>query len=430
VFFICRLFCNYLSFSYSAKFFHFIQKRGRLRVIEWAIIPLAIGAVGLIQNKNKDIGEKEKIDYLFETLRLGVAGKKGIQLPSLINKPKRKEKGTHYVYSLPDGLPSDKVLKHTKTFSEALNEYVELEFDGVLHVRVYYNKLPNVIRYETLPAATLNTGGFKVPIGMTQKEMIWHDFSERVHMIVGGTTTFGKTNMLKVIHTHLTLTEPEHCLFYFIDMKGGVEFFRHRQLKQVKGVALNFHEADSLLKEVVEKIKERQHLFLRNGWNQFKRSPLKQRIFVVIDEAAELMPDKSHDKETKQLLESCQRSLSYIWRIGGAFGVNGIFGTQYPTADILKNQIKQTSDTRICFRLPDGYASEVVLGEGNTQASQLPEDIRGRAIYKTHNFKELQVPYMDNDKMWELLGRYYKYEAPIEVRATVTKNREDFIHIG
>jgi hypothetical protein len=70
----------------------------------------------------------------------------------------------------------------------------------------------------------------------------------------------------------------------------------------------------------------------------------------------------------------------------------------------MPRQIKQNADAKISFRLPSGYASGVAIDDYG--AEQLPSDIKGRALFKTHELKELQVPYLSHEEMWKLLEQY------------------------
>lgn len=75
-----------------------------------------------------------------------------------------------------------------------------------------------------------------------------------------------------------------------------------------------------------------------------------------------------------------------------------------PTSDTLPRSIKQNSDGKITFRLPSGYASDVAIDEHG--AEKLPSDVKGRALYKTHELKEMQVPLIEDKEMWERLAQY------------------------
>ena len=130
---------------------------------------------------------------------------------------------------------------------------------------------------------------------------------------------------------------------------------------------------------------------------------IKERYFIIVDEGAELCPDKSMNKEQQKLLGACQQMLSHIARIGGALGFRLIFCTQYPTGDTLPRQVKQNSDAKLGFRLPTQTASQVVIDETGLESI---ESIPGRALFKTDRLTEIQVPYISNEQMWDVLKQY------------------------
>jgi DNA segregation ATPase FtsK/SpoIIIE, S-DNA-T family len=251
---------------------------------------------------------------------------------------------------------------------------------------------------------------WKVPIGKTYKELIQHDFDKTPHMVGGGTTRYGKTNLIKVIITSLIVNNPEDVELYLIDLKAGVEFYRYRNLKQVKMVATSVKETYDLLMEVMLKLNAEKEFYRENGWSNVLETPLKKRTFVIVDEAGDLVPEGFMDKTERKMHQECQWMLSHIARIGGAFGFRELFFSQYTTADVLPRQIKQNCDAKICFKLQNGYSSEVVLGEGNTQAADL-EKVPGRAIFKDGaSMYELQVPKITDSQINKLLQNYYVTE--------------------
>jgi S-DNA-T family DNA segregation ATPase FtsK/SpoIIIE len=204
--------------------------------------------------------------------------------------------------------------------------------------------------------------------------------------------------------TYLIEHHPDDVEFLIIDMKGGLEFDRYRKIKQVIDVASDPVEAFECLTSIKVLLEQKMAEFKRNGWSNVVNTPIQKRTFIIVDEAAQLVPEKFMEKPMRDLLSYCQSILSEIARIGGALGFRLVFCTQYPTADTLPRQIKQNADLKISFRLPTGYASAVVIDEHG--AEELPSDIPGRAIIKTHEKKIVQVPYITDDEMMKRLEVY------------------------
>lgn len=192
-----------------------------------------------------------------------------------------------------------------------------------------------------------------IVIGKSEKGLIYHNFRKFSHMIVAGTTGYGKTNFIKTMISQLDGT------IYLIDLKGGFDYG--------KVSATNIHEARNVLHEVVSNMKQ-----LR-----------KEHIYVIIDEAGELLPPSHFTKKESWEYLECLTYVSEIARLGRGFHVHLIYCTQYPTRDILNGQVKQNAETRICFRLPTQVASLVALDEEG--AEQLPTGNKGLGIYKRDN---------------------------------------------
>ncbi|WP_121605293.1 helicase HerA domain-containing protein [Virgibacillus sp. Bac332] len=189
-----------------------------------------------------------------------------------------------------------------------------------------------------------------VVIGKYEKGYVYHNFRKFAHMIVAGTTGYGKTNFIKCLISQL---DGEIVL---IDLKGGFDY--------KKVTALDIEQSRIELEKVVSKMRQR-----RQG-----------HIYVIVDEAGELLaPAHLTKKESADYL-ACQSCISEIARLGRGFHVHLIYATQYPTKDILNGQIKQNAETRVCFRLPTEIASRVALDESG--AEELPTGDFGLGIYK------------------------------------------------
>jgi len=382
--------------------------------------------------------DKKKIEKIFEYTKTWVTTQKGdMKHPQYIRKEKvtnedREEIGMLYVYRLPLGLPYKKLEylnENVGVFKDGLHKNVEIEFDnGMLHVNVYETDLPEKWNYENV-----KLNDWTVPIGKTYKELITHDFDSTPHMVGGGTTRYGKTNLMKVMIASLIANHAEDVQFFLIDLKAGVEFHRYRNLKQVQMVATNVEETHELLWEVMMQLENEKSYYRKNGWSNVIDTPIKKRTFVIVDEAGDLVPESFMSKDEKDMHKKCQWTLSHIARIGGAFGFRELFFSQYTTADVLPRQIKQNCDAKISFKLQNGYSSEVVLGEGNTQAADL-EKVKGRAVFKDGaSMHELQVPLITDSQMNTLLQNHYvtnRKDVTDEARRKENEDTGYFIEFG
>lgn len=312
---------------------------------------------------------------------------------------------------------------------------VEMSYDGMLKIKVFDSKLPDNVPYEDL---VKKVKGWQVPVGVTLTNTVKHDFEAMPHLIVAGTTRYGKTVFLKNIVTTLITNKPDDVTFTLIDLKTGLAFNRFSNVKQVNALALNAEEALTVLKQVKAEMESKQREYLRKGYEDITEAKTSKRHFVIVDEGAELSSAglKGEDKAVKA---ECEKLLAHIARVGGGIGYRLVFATQYPTADTLPRQVKQNADARLCFRLQSEIASQVVLGEGNVGASKLPKKggkhKGGRGIYLTDREVVLQAPYIDNAYIDSIIKpnitikprKEVQFNAPSSAKTITTGRRNTLI---
>ncbi|MBJ8031174.1 FtsK/SpoIIIE domain-containing protein [Bacillus cereus group sp. N21] len=279
-----------------------------------------------------------------------------------------------------------------------------------LYVQVFEEDIPKIWKWtEDL----IRPGTWEVAIGKTLDKTLYHDFDQTPHLLMGGLTRMGKTVFLKVLVTTLIKSNPNHTHFFIIDLKEeGLEFTEYQDLKQVIEVADSPEKAHEVLVKVMALMHQRGKFMKENRMKNIVQTKEKDRFFVIVDEGAVLAPAKGLPKNVNRMLEECQYMLSHISRIGGALGVRLILATQYPTVTSVPSVVKQMSDAKLGFRLPTTVASQVGLDEPGLE--DLPS-LPGRALFKTDRIHELQVPYLSDEIMRQLLREYEvikHHEAP------------------
>lgn len=370
-------------------------------MLELLSVPLAAMLFAIFGDKlkNKE-DDRKKIQVFFEVSGIAIRSNEKLQYPVFIEQ-KDDDRSTTYVYRLPVGMPSKIIQKVEDVVSEGLNKPVRIQYDNYkLNIRVFYKDVPDKWNWEV---GLIKEGKWQVPMGQSLERLIYHDFDKTPHMALGGLTRMGKTVFLKNVFTSLTLAQPEDIHLYIIDLKGGLEFGPYKNLKQVDSVAEKPREAFMVLSDILRKMEEKMQYMKARYYTNVVETNMKERYFIIVDEGAELCPDKSMKKEQQKLLGACQQMLSHIARIGGALGFRLIFCTQYPTGDTLPRQVKQNSDAKLGFRLPTQTASGVVIDESGLESIK---SIPGRAIFKTDRLTEIQVPYISNEIMWKHLKQY------------------------
>lgn len=380
-------------------------------MIEW-LIPAAIIGAGLVPSKMSD---ERKVQAVFENRGVGIRKGDRIIYPRKIRKYKTDD-CTTLIYYLPLGLDSDTITK--LPIAEALNKEVEFEFDGVLKIKIYHKSLPEKWNYDD---TLLQPNTWLTPIGKNHTGILYHDFEKYPHMLCGGVTRFGKTVFIKNVFYSILMNQPANVEFYFLDLKGGLEFGKYIGLPQVKEVASNVYEAAEVLDKIVHDLKDREKEFRQKGYTNIVDTPIQKRTFVIVDEGAELSPNII-EGEGKKYAKFCQSALSEISRIGGGLGLRLLYCTQYPTKEAVPMQVKMNIVTRISFIAAAQIASRVILDE--IGAEDLPS-IPGRAIYKIEKNRTVQVPYIDDTYMFKQMEDR-EDEITGKARKPVDHNR----HVG
>ena len=336
--------------------------------------------------------------------------------------------GIEYVYRIPLGLAFEDVQKRQQHIEDGLNhkrgfldltiediktlrlrgdiveqikrlligtkhrKELRLEYDGALKIRVYKEPMPTAVPFDD--GTLQKCAGWMVCVGQSREGTLYHDFDKIPHLIVAGTTRYGKSVFLKNVITTLIHTQQEAVRLTLLDLKGGLAFQRFKDARQVETVAKDVDESLGALRTIHAEMQRRQAEFLVEGHEDIREARMKRRDFIIIDEAAELASVGEPDPVVKKKKIECEHIIAEIARIGGGLGYRLVFCTQYPTADTLPRQVKQNCDARLCFRLQTEVASHVVLDESG--AEKLPF-IKGRAIYRTDRKHIVQTPLIEND---------------------------------
>jgi S-DNA-T family DNA segregation ATPase FtsK/SpoIIIE len=417
-----------------------------------AVTTTIFGAISLkaYLSKSGEGNESKKIQRIFTLTGLNVKDGKATLTAQQLKK-KNYDWGTEYRYRIPLGRSFEDYQAKQKVIESGINtrsvkiqlkdirglkldrniirnikglytkkltdrKEIELSYDGVLKIRVYNEPLSKKIGWKP---EFLKENTWSVLIGVNQTEFIYHDFDERKHLLIAGATGFGKSVIIKVIITALTLTKPNDVTFSLIDLKGGSAFARFKNMKQVINFGTDNEEAIQILEDVQEKMNKDYKRIVDGGFEDVSEAGISKRHFLIIDEAADIAKDKD-----------CMKILTDIVRKGRGAGYYVIYATQYPSAEAVPMQIKRNIPARLCFVLDSSTASMTVLD--GTGAENLPE-IPGRGIYKKVGQTIIQTPIMKNALIDELIKPYIidKGGKPFEqVKRETRKNTIVIEEIG
>ncbi|RDY70338.1 cell division protein FtsK [Halobacillus trueperi] len=388
-----------------------------------------IGVVGgayFFQNKNSN--DHEKIQKISDTCGLFVRenkDKKGIRLYRKSHKGNYSE----YIYKIPLGLSFAQFEEKKQVFVDGLNnksrpdfnianlksidwkgdvwkqlryllnnrvrldKQIEMEYDGMLRIKVYESGLSNLYKFEESMLEGLES--WQVPIGYTIEDLIAHDFEKRPHMIVAGATGFGKSEFIKLLISVLMMNNSQNARFNLIDLKGGSELGIFKNMKQVTNFARDPQRANRILQDIQNDMNKKLDWLFENDLKDVKEAGQKERDFIFIDEAADL------DEDSRDLVID-------IARRGRSAGYRLIYATQYPTNETLPSQVRANIGARVCFRLETNAQSRAVLDEGG--AEELPE-IEGRAIFRRVKNHVVQTPFIDRPTINKAIEPHIKIQS-------------------
>lgn len=243
----------------------------------------------------------------------------------------------------------------------------------------------------------------EIPIGISHEGPVSINVKEAPHILVTGQTKGGKSNFEKVVASTLVETCPEADV-YFVDFKGGMEiadltnklgrehsnFFLYqdklacaRFLSQL-GDTLEgrFKEIARLgaanLDDYLKKLEIERSQTKASGLGPSNRDEAPKRMYLIIDEIAELYSRKSFLPKAEMI--AAQAAVNRIARQGRAAGMHMIVAMQTPDASSLDQTLKANMPAILCFPMTTIQASISALG--TKRAVDLDPAIKGRAVWK------------------------------------------------
>lgn len=213
------------------------------------------------------------------------------------------------------------------------------------------------------------------------------------HGLVAGTSGAGKSEFLKTYLAGLAINNhPDDLQFLLIDFKGGGDFRTLARLPHTIDLVTNTDDSDNaavkralgLLEAEVER---RQRLVNEHGardlasYRTLRRTtpdlPVMGRILVVADEFGELATREP------ELLDK----MVSVARVGRAMGVHLLLATQRPSGAVTP-QIQANVPLRICFRVLEGQADEVI---GSKEPERIPTKAAGRGYVRVGDEEPMEV---------------------------------------
>jgi len=203
------------------------------------------------------------------------------------------------------------------------------------------------------------------------------------HILVGGTTGSGKSELLQSLIASLAvLNRPDRLCFVLVDYKGGAAFKECADLPHTAGLVtdLDAHLTQRALSALTAELRRRESLFAAVGakdLDEYEASlaahpshPTVPRLVLVVDEFRVLAEE----------LPAFLSGLVRIAAVGRSLGVHLVLATQRP-AGVISSDIKANVNLRIALRVRDRVDSEDVVDAPD--AARLSERTPGRALART-----------------------------------------------
>ena len=204
------------------------------------------------------------------------------------------------------------------------------------------------------------------------------------HVLIGGTTGAGKSELLRSLVAALAVSEPpDRVAFLLVDYKGGSAFRDCAGLPHVTGVVtdLDEHLSQRALASLGAELRRRERLLRGVGASDLDEYAVRRdrlanappslpRLVVVVDEfrvLAEELPD-------------FVAGVVRLAAVGRSLGVHLVLATQRPGGAISAD-LRANVNLRIALRVRDAADSLDVLDVPD--AASLPADTPGRAIART-----------------------------------------------
>lgn len=256
----------------------------------------------------------------------------------------------------------------------------------------------------------MDISDMKLPLFLGKKlngENLIVDLTKLPHLLIGGLTGCGKSNLIiNIVDELAARLSSDEVNFLLIDPKmvqfsnlaERVKNYLYRPVETSSdGAYTEIHEAYNAVSALLEEMERRYTILRKNrcrSINEFnsKNETKLPYIVLVIDEYADLLlsssqfDDFSGDEEDEEtgiegdregLFNGRDTFISDILRlaqIARAVGIHVILSTQQLSVNIINGYIKANYPARIAFKVQNKRQSKIVLDESGAEKLESPGD--------------------------------------------------------
>ena len=284
---------------------------------------------------------------------------------------KGKYFGKYVSYLATDYVNKDKIHELEYVIKKHV-EIIEKNYNFI--IKVYHYQLPDFIPFNYHPSN-------KICLGESYDGRFTINFKSYTHMIVGGTTGSGKSNLIASILLNL------NCDKLYLDLKGGAD----NPLLDYIEVITSIDDCISKLYEIDVLIESRLSMLREN-----KKVNLK-RLIVVIDELYPILLIKNK----KEVYSLIGKMLSRC-RVAK---VSFILCSQRLTTEIIPSLITANVDVRIAMRVASAQESLNIIGVSD--AFHLKESGLG-IVNLNGTLKKFKAYYVNEEKIGDYIPKLDK----------------------
>ena len=235
----------------------------------------------------------------------------------------------------------------------------------------------------------------------TNGKKVYTSLEKAVHILVGGTTGSGKSELLHTFIASIITGKPyTNATLLIIDPKSS-EYTPYKNTKSVTLVT-DMDIAVRCLNKTVEIMQERYAMLEKAGVKDIAayNNPLKMNhIIIVIDELADLILE--HPEVEKPIVRIAQKAR--------ACGIHLIIGTQSPRRSVVTGLIAANMPTKIALKTSDQIESRIILNRKGAESLYGKGDMLylGNGAFDTIR---IQAAYISEQEKIEI-GYKYREES-------------------
>lgn len=275
-------------------------------------------------------------------------------------------------------MPDDAIRSRSLLFANSVENYDPEQFEPFRATieemwggRVIIERAPDfgpgVVRIRTMPVLPKTIAFTPSPIAveiifgtdLLTGEVVALDVRKLPHLLIMGTSGFGKSMFLHQLITQLVCTPPDAVdRVILVDLKGGVEFKVYEQVDGRVTAVWRFDDVVTAVGDLVTLMEKRQDEMLE----QRKRTYSGGKVFFIVDEFAQIQLYPVEGKEGRQTHERLLANLNRLSMLGRAAGIVICAAIQKATTDVMDSSFRTNLQGQVCFRVPNRLAAASMFG--------------------------------------------------------------------